>query len=555
LIQGDFLTQTSREGIREHEPWNIKLRDAIPACFAEGLTNMIKNPELAIESIKFIPHSEHSLGNKFLTPVVQQILDTVKGLPIVCTYSGSWVTAARALVVPRPLHFEDNPIFTEREIKFAAMWNRTYEYIDSTYDAKAIAIIKALGCQTLDFEMVFAIISTAAFPFNDKPYAWFAALFQYLNDRMSNTKARVPFYLKLDDNSWTSANRSKKVFFPLTSESGFDQDIPTLGLAMLHDKFYRKVAQTPAAELFLMNTVQVKHLSGTEILRAIIEHHRQTPESALSVDECIKHAAYLTKRQHTIAISERQQLREVLHFVDHKKIIVRGAENIILDCEVSVNGGVTTTLSQMCKSDSSLHFLGNDYPPQVWQFIQSSMGIKLFLPFTKKTVFERFSKKRRLVKEEREAASTVYTEVLAPKRRRDNNLLYYLSDLLHGDRVYEVPLEFRKAIRELPCLCENGSFAILENCFLRTRSLDPLLSTASKMLAVDSPDDPKWEYLKAFGVILQPNLEIHLQLIRRRKSEISYRQEMTTDVFKRIYSDLILFFSGTPDSDASSHLR
>jgi hypothetical protein len=303
-----------------------------------------------------------------------------------------------------------------------------------------------------------------------------------------------------------------------------------------------------------MNTVQVKHLSGTEIIRAIIEHHRQTPESPLSVDECLKHAAYLTKRQHMIPISERQQLREVFHFVDHKKIIVRGAENIILDCEVSVNGGVTTTLSQMCKSDSSLHFLGNDYPPQVWQFIQSSMGIKLFLPFTKKTVFERFSKRRRLVKEEREAASTVYTEVLSPERRRDNNLLYYLSDLLHGD-VHDVPFEFRKAIRALPCLCQNGSFAILENCFLRTRSLAALLSTESKVLAVDSPDDPKWEYLKAFGVMLQPNLEIHLQLIRRRKSEISNRQEITTDVFKRIYSDLVLFFTGTPDSDASSRLR
>jgi hypothetical protein len=554
LIQGDFLTQTSREGIREHEPWNIKLRDAIPACFAQGLINMIKNPELAIGSIKFIPHSEHSLGNKFLTPVVQQILDTVKGLPIVRTCSGNWVTAARALVVPGLLHFEDKPIFNEREIKFGARWNCKYEYIDSTYNAKAITIIKALGCQTLDFEMVFAIISTPAFPFNDKPYPWFAALFQYLNDRMSNTKARVPFYLKLDDNSWTSTNRSRHVFFPLTSESGLDQDIPTLGLAMLHDKFYRKVAQTTAAELFLINTVRVKHLSGTEIIRAIIEHHRQTPESSLSIDECLKHAAYLTNRQHMISIPERQQLREVFHFVDHKKIIVRGAENIILDCEISINDGVITTLSQMCKSDSSLHFLGKDYPPPVWQFLQSSMGIKPFLPFTKKAVFERLSKKRRLFKEEREVVSTVYTELLAPERRRDNNLLYYLSDLLNGD-VHHVPHSFWEAIHELPCLCENGSFAILEKSFLRTRSLDALLSTESNILAVDSPDDPKWEYLKGMGVTLQPNLETHLQLIRRRKSEISNGQEITADVFKRIYSDIVLFFTGTPDLDASSRLR
>lgn len=511
---------------------------------------MIKNPNLSINSIKFIPYSGHSVSDKFLAPVVEQIFSILRKLPVVLSRSGNWVHPTRALIVPRQLLFEDKPLFTEREIKYGT--NKPYEYVDSAYDTvRTMTLLKALGCQVLDFEFVFNIISAANFPFQEKPYTWFATLFQYLNsnERMSKTKARVPFYLKLNDGSWTSLAKSMKIFLPVMSTP--DEDIPILGIAILHDKFYGKIAQTAAADVFLRNMVQVKELSDSDIIRAIIEYHRQTrgyPDSLLTVDVCLKHAAYLTRRQHLIQISEKRQLQEVFHFIDHNKIIVCGAENVILDWEISVNEGTSTILSQLCES-STLHFLSKDYSHEVKQFITNFLEIKLFPPFTEKTTLERLSKKRRLVKYEGEITSTVYTELLAPKRRHDNIILYYLSDLLQAKRLPEIPLVFRDELGKLECLCENGSLAMLENCFLRTRSLDPFLSPEMNVLAVSSPGEPRWKYLETVGVSLQPNLDIFLHLIRRWKSEVIEPLEVAFNVLNRIYKDIVLFCDEIRDSE------
>jgi hypothetical protein len=556
LIQGDFLTQTSREGIREQEPWNIKLRDNIPQCFAKGLTNMITHPNLAIESIKFIPYSDYSLGDKFLAPVVQQILSTIRKLPVIRASSGGWIHPARALIVPKQLRFEDNPLFSEREIRYGT--KQPYEYIDSAYDStRTITLLKALGCQTLDFELVFSVISSPNFPFQEKPYTWFAILFQYLNgnEHMSRKKARIPSYLKLNDGSWTSVSKSRDIFLPLKSIR--EEDVPSLDIAILHDKFHHKITQTAAATVFLRNMMQITELSDTDIIRAIVKYHRGARDdagSSLTVDVCLKHTAYLTQRQHMIQGSDCHQLQEVFHFVDHKKAIVRGAENMVLDWEISGDQGASTTLSQLCKS-SALHFLSKDYPHRSMQFIQNRLGIKLFPPFTEKTTLERLSKRRRLVQYESEIVSAVYTELLAPKRRCDNILLDYLSDLLHTKHLPQIPFVFRERLREFECLCENGSLAKLQNCFLRTGNLAPFLSPEMNILAVSSPNDPKWTYLETVGVSMQPNLEIFLQSIRRSKSEVIDYQGINTDVVNKIYKDIVLFCNGSVDSENSRCLR
>ena len=555
MIQGDFLTQTSREGIREQESWNLKLRDAISPCFAKAFTNMIKNPSLSIDSIKFIPYSDHSLSDKFLAPVVRQIWGLLKNLPIVRTRSGNWVHPARALIVPQQLLVEDKPLFTETETKYGT--NRHYEYVDSAYDtARITSILKALGCETLDFEFVFSIISKANFPFQEKPYTWFASLFQYLNsnERMSKTKARVPSYLKLNDGSWTSVLESKKIFLPLMARG---DDIPTLDIAILHHNFYCEIAQTAAAAVFLRNMVQVKELSDADIIRAIIEYHGKSNgyvDSSFTVDVCLQHATYLTRHQHLIQSSDQRQLQEVFHFVDHNNQIVRGAENIVLDWDISVNESVSPTLSELCKS-STLHFLNKDYSNQVVQFIRNFLRIKLFPPFTEKAMLERVSKRRRLFRYEGEIVSTVYTQILAPKRRHDNIILYYLSDLLQAKHLSGIPSVFHDQLAELECLCENGSMAELKTCFIRTHSLNPFLSTEMNVLALSFPDDPRWAYLETVGVSLQPNLDIFLQLIRRSKSEVVENHDITADILNRIYKDIVLFCSGTPDSENCRRLR
>ena len=77
--------------------------------------------------------------------------------------------------------------------------------------------------------------------------------------------------------------------------STLDEDILTLDIAVLHNEFYREIAQMAAAAVFLRNMVQVKERSDTDIIQTIIEYHRQTrgcADSSLTV-------ACVSNMQHT----------------------------------------------------------------------------------------------------------------------------------------------------------------------------------------------------------------------------------------------------------------
>lgn len=101
LIQADFVTQTSREGISEQDIWNSTLRNIIAQCFIQSISKMKDNKALATKLLHFIPYmAERYRNDTFLAPVAEHIMPLAKETALVPTRGGRWVGPIHALIVP-----------------------------------------------------------------------------------------------------------------------------------------------------------------------------------------------------------------------------------------------------------------------------------------------------------------------------------------------------------------------------------------------------------------------------------------------------------------------
>src|SRR5579859_3611848 len=115
IIQADFLTPASREGIRVDDPWNICLRDEIPGAFCESLSAM--RGILSINFLEFIPDQAQHKHDKYLAPAVTDILKTIISWKIVRTRDDKeWITPTLAMIVPSSALVDDKPILSEVEL-------------------------------------------------------------------------------------------------------------------------------------------------------------------------------------------------------------------------------------------------------------------------------------------------------------------------------------------------------------------------------------------------------------------------------------------------------
>ena len=316
-----------------------------------------------IHLIQYIPYQASHLDDKFLVPAVHAILTAIETLTIIRTRSGNWIRPGHALIVPPQLMFDNEPLFTETELKYGI--TKSYEYVDPEYqELKIHPILTKIDCQTLSHSIVFSIVSNDRFPFSNKPYRWFAVLFQYLYRNSSNLnfcQYYKPLYLQLASGEWTS-KASRDVYFPAIS---LDIDFSNLNIAVLHRNFYREIEANEYAGLFLTRILKIKTLSDSEIIRAIIDYHSRSP-STFDVQMCFDHALYLSQRRYLFSQGDLPSFAESFHLVDHLDHVVAGCSNVLIDREIQMTPHVL--LSRICTS-SSFHFLSSKYPPGVVDFL------------------------------------------------------------------------------------------------------------------------------------------------------------------------------------------
>ena len=437
---------------------------------------MTLHPQIGINAVKFILRSEHHVNDAFLASIVPEIFNILKTLPIVHTYTGNWVRPNQGIILPRQLYFEGEPIFSEPDLRNCKL---PYEHIDPLYDRlQSITTLRNLGCHTVSLDHVLSMLTTPLFELSTKPYSLLAILLDYLCEKnLTFAKGRLLSVLKLSNGSWTSLEQCNDVvFFPSMAEF----DSLAFGLPILDQDFYSHIAERANADQFLRRTLKIKELGETGIIKGIIAYHENGGSLSfgiLSHDICFAHAEYISKRRYLLAWYEIDQLKKRFHFVDHRDHIVKGVNGIVCDREVRdscASAGRQSIKLSECIVSGPIRFTNKRYSANALELFRHSLSMQAFPSLLETQSYSRLSKRRRLVVEKKPVLATFYSEVLSPRQWNRNFILYYLAEI--WDEIQNRPPAFDKGIREVEVLCENGNFARLEGCFLRTKSIDAMLT-------------------------------------------------------------------------------
>lgn len=235
----------------QQDRWNLKLREGVVDCFVEGLLGMLRHPVFYTRGIEYIPIESLS-STDFFTCLDSKICNIVGSKPIVHTISTKhpWASPSNVIIVPYQYQYQGAPIFTEEELQFELP---DHVYADLAYTNRGCDILKHIGCQEMDVELIFTILSTPNFPFYRKPDGWFYNLFKLLLSFLYSghdfedikQKCRAPRYLQIKDGtgkcSWTSFNQHMSIFFPLKEDIA--ENVKDLGFIFITREFDDKFAK------------------------------------------------------------------------------------------------------------------------------------------------------------------------------------------------------------------------------------------------------------------------------------------------------------------------
>ena len=98
MIQGDFLTSTSRENILSDLQWNVVLRNGIPDAFIQAVADFKKRPGTQYRWLRFIPNG---ISDAFMKPVQDAVLARLKKEPVVRCSDGGYRIPSRVRMRPK----------------------------------------------------------------------------------------------------------------------------------------------------------------------------------------------------------------------------------------------------------------------------------------------------------------------------------------------------------------------------------------------------------------------------------------------------------------------
>ena len=83
LVNADFLLTSSREGIKEDEPWNHWLRDCIAPCFVAAFREMLLHREFRYQAYRFLPLRSDRARSEFFQGVTAAIHAALKDTAVI----------------------------------------------------------------------------------------------------------------------------------------------------------------------------------------------------------------------------------------------------------------------------------------------------------------------------------------------------------------------------------------------------------------------------------------------------------------------------------------
>lgn len=211
LINADFLLVSSREGVKEDEPWNKWLRDCIVETYVTSFLDLLHAPNLSIETkisaYRSIPMESH---HSFLTPIIQPIQKRLSEIDCVLVLPNqSLVAPARARICYQNFRSVLGEHFPRYVCEKAWLVAPEIEIFSGQ--------LKVIGVKIFTLQEIVFCLQDDDWVHNHN-LTWFVDLFQYLKSQKFEPTVlqcleMVPITQPEQDGLWLSSAKEQPIYF------------------------------------------------------------------------------------------------------------------------------------------------------------------------------------------------------------------------------------------------------------------------------------------------------------------------------------------------------
>ncbi|KAF9762846.1 hypothetical protein IL306_003314 [Fusarium sp. DS 682] len=278
LIQSDFLTNASREGIVVTAQRNIDLLDGICDTFLHALIKFCDHPTLQYTWMRYLPDKNKNTYDSFWSELVRKIEAGIRTTPLIRPDSGGPLQLITELGQPRPTYVDQKNNLLLRDLKPEVSLSRHYEADD-------VAILERYGLG--DFKMsYFIMMVNQDLEFKDswiknrssddylqtKVPTLLREALESAEDEFRRQAIRSLPIIPLKDGRWISGLGFTKAFFPSTKGVSIPRDLQFNLISP------DAAARSESRELF--KALGIESLSIDRVRTAIFskhQHYRSEP--------------------------------------------------------------------------------------------------------------------------------------------------------------------------------------------------------------------------------------------------------------------------------------
>ncbi|KAI3539090.1 hypothetical protein CABS03_05371 [Colletotrichum abscissum] len=231
IIQADFVTNSSREGIVISSARNLAIRNGIATCFLKAVEEMCQHPMLQFQWMRWLPQRHSYPWDSFWSGLLEDIVSRIKTSKILRTRGSGHLGGIHSLCRLQSNWLDEagTPLFDDLDAEI---------YVAEEYQVKDLSLLEPYGLKWLSADDRLARIEHDLGQPIDKSrmknlstspqwHSRAASMIQRLVATASSqglARIRTLDIIPLRDGSWTSINRNKRpIYFPY---SGDDLEIP-----------------------------------------------------------------------------------------------------------------------------------------------------------------------------------------------------------------------------------------------------------------------------------------------------------------------------------------
>jgi len=478
--------------------------------------------------IEYIPDPA-LFSDPFLQGIAKSIVTSLNSAHLLLSSNDEFICPIEAMILPSEFIIDGKPLFLETEMnRFLAVGkNRKFLSFHGYYRTpNARRALQILSIPIFDVNSVRQIVRHPEFAFPRRSLGWLRRFVKYLSGLRSNDCSDFLNlrFLKIQNNLWMSLSPS--IYLPPSSDARLPPQINNL--KTLADDFYNEMWADTVSRGFFSS--RLTRLTELKVIEAITTYHRQLhtqqtqpPQNVLTV--IVEHATYLTERLQTW-----QNLPEhVSNLRSCFQLAVTanryGAACDIVNDHTFDSGEGKWHLSSI----GSQNFTMLDRSKYVnMKELIDLLRLRTFPPLLIPGPLGHTWQ-----------LSRFYEKDLAPKKLRNNKLLYLLAAIWGMIPEREQPT-LRTLLPHMEAVCVNRAsiFHSLRDCYLSTRELKHLLSPEMNILHISDPDSRRWAFLDTLGVTVRPNQKLYVERLRKLKLRDSPSESTWKAEIESIYESL-----------------